>query len=110
MKFEEAIIEYRKGNKIKRNNGMMKQWLYKEIIDSHDLIFDISFNDIVAEDWEVLEKTGKTFPEVFEAFKDGQKIRSKRWVNNWYYIQISDTGDLELDVEDLLANDWEILL
>lgn len=67
---------------------------------------DININDILAEDWVVIdENPGKSFPEVFEAFKEGKKIIRKQWRVD----SIDKSSDLPLYADDILATDWEIV-
>lgn len=104
MKFEEALVELRKGKRIKRK--CHRNYIYKsDPVPSNRYIFIMDIlNDL--DDWEVKEEPGKTFPEVFEAFKEGKNIRRKSWKEghicachiNKYFIN-----------EDLLATDWEVI-
>lgn len=66
-----------------------------------------------------LEDTGKTFPEVFKALKEGKKIRRKEWIEKYneplYFVKIKEDYSYRsfnvnvLDPEDLLATDWEVI-
>lgn len=96
MKFEEALIELRKGKRIQR-----KCYPYHYLDKNCDTLCDI-----LAEDWEVMKEPGKTFPEVFEAFKEGKKIRRKSWDKTAYCFR--DPVDA-LTHENILSTDWEII-
>lgn len=100
MRFEEALIELRKGKKIRRKFKEFITVLYLK--DSY-----ITYDDLFAEDWEVIEEPGKTFPEVFESFKDGKRIRRKIWWEGQAKGMIS-TKPGTISIDDLLATDWEI--
>lgn len=101
MKFEEALAELRKGKKIKRRNHENFVSIRSPIHTAVHLI-DI-LNDL--NDWEVMEEPGKTFPEIFEAFKEGKTIRRK----SWYPKGFTGNNDRYIDTEDLLATDWEVV-
>ena len=96
MRFEEALIELRKGKKIS-----LGIWMYSIESIKDDSAINLSFKELFSEDWEVLEEPGKTFPEVFEAFKDGKHIRRKKW-------PLEDRMS-KSSRDDLLATDWEII-
>lgn len=110
MKFEDALAELRKGKQITSSEITLKLYdsgeLYvnSNIINSHHVM-----HLIVHDKWEVLEEPGKTFPEVFESFKNGKIIKRKIWENDWF-IHADDKvkGVVDLDVDDLLANDWMV--
>lgn len=109
MKFEEALVELRKGKSIKRKCHINYLSL-KSPINTRVLLIDI-LNDL--NDWEVLEEPGKTFPEVFEAFKEGKNIRRKSWVIGSFicekkYSEIGWNYGSGMIPSDLLATDWEI--
>jgi len=107
MKFEEALVELRKDKKIR--NKIWRSNLYISLEKKFNTHFDYNF---IYEDWEVLEEPGKTFPEVFEAFKEGKSIRRKEWLKydetKNMYFQISDFYT-KLTSQDLLETDWETI-
>jgi hypothetical protein len=109
MKFEEALIELRKGKRIKRECFPFSIGK-DEPIGTYLFLIDI-LNDL--DDWEVLKEPGKTFPEVFEAFKEGKKIRRKSYKIDTHHISLKDT-DSETNMTyikklELLETDWEII-
>ena len=101
MLFEDALKELRNGKSIRRSIWMK---VYKYSLLSDDDGFLMSKYDLLQEDWEVVEEPGKTFPEVFEAFKEGKKIKRKAW-NRYLQNNMFDT----FHMSDLLANDWIIV-
>lgn len=108
MKFEAAILELRKGKKITSSEMTLKLHklgelqVHSNIINSHHIM-----NLVVNDDWEVLEEPGKTFPEVFDAFKKYKKIRRKCWDDNNFMEK--EERLIDLNENDLLANDWEVI-
>ncbi len=102
MKFEEALPDVRKGNKI-----YVKDWGQDWYDMFNKNIIKISLNQILYCDWQILEEPGKTFPEVFESFKDGKRIRRKIWWEGQAKGMIS-TKPGTISIDDLLATDWEI--
>lgn len=101
MKFEEALVKLREGNRIKRKNwhGMG--------ISKDDCADELIIKEILSEDWVVIEELGKTFDQVFEAFKNGKNLRRKTWPKEYIFsIRLNSANINKLD---LLANDWEIL-
>jgi hypothetical protein len=99
MKFEEALVELRKGKNISRF-----EW------GSHKDFLDLTIKDILSEDWVLsenwksLQKPGKTFDQVFEDFKLGKRIRRNGWDSS-HYVSVND---LFLTMESILSNDWEV--
>lgn len=53
------------------------------------------------------EELGKSFPEVFDALKDGNYIVRKTWKSGTYLHKINSTTLVQ--AYDLLADDWMIL-
>lgn len=106
MKFEEALVELRKGKKIKLPSWK-KYWL--ELFNEN--IIKISLEEILSECWEIVEEPGKTFPEVFEAFNKGKKIRRKDWIRDprEHGNLMKSDGGKKIYIFDLLATDWEII-
>lgn len=100
MKFEEALIELRKGKKIKRK-AHENYISYKSPIETEVILIDI-LNDL--DDWEVYEEPGKSFTEVFEALKSGKFIKRKEWIDG---ISCKEEG--YLSITNLLCTDWEII-
>lgn len=104
MQFEEALIELRKGKKIRHS-------FFEEgkFLDIHNVLMDnIPGSYILCEQWSIHEEPGKTFPEVFEAFKEGKKIRRKEWMHSMYFKR-DDRLITDLNHVDLLATDWIVL-
>lgn len=103
MKFEEALPLWKKGKMIRLSTWPLFKFLPMiEICDT----FSFSSSCLFSDDWEVLEEPGKTFPEVFEAFKEGKKIRRKKWG----YVVYSQRDQLDaLNHFDILATDWEVI-
>lgn len=109
MRFEEALAELRKGKKIQMSS---RDWIIFSLEDEHG--YCLGVNDFVNEDWQTLEEPGKTFPEVFEAFKEGKKIKRKSWTNERYFLHKECEEYCEcvmgkIDRDDLMEKDWEIL-
>lgn len=104
MKFEEALVELKKWKSIRR-----KLWINGERIGfmKKSGNFNVSYEELHADDWEVLEEPGKTFPEVFEDFKEGKKIKRKHWISCDYLSK--DSNICGTSVEDLLSTDWEVI-
>lgn len=106
MKFEEALVELRKGKKIKRI--CFYESLSLDIIKKEETL-KIMISDILQDDWIIEEKPGKTFPEVFEAFKKGKSIRRKSWVVITERVLTKGCEGNIINSFDLEANDWEII-
>lgn len=106
MKFEEALVELRKGKEIRLSIWIDK---YKRvnkngIYQSND---SLSMYELMSNDWEIYEEPGKTFLEVFEAFKEGKKIRRKEWPFK-AFIHICNIQDYA-EFRDIFCNDWEVI-
>lgn len=95
MKFKEALEELYKGKKI----GCLS--FPNTVFDNVNCYKDIDFSYIIFGEWFIVEEPGKTFPEVFEALKEGNHIRRKKW-------PLEDRMS-KSSREDLLATDWEIV-
>lgn len=102
MKFEDALQELRKGKSIQSPSDI---YTLEEI--KKDQGIEIDIDDLFSDKWKIYEEPGKTFPEVFEDFKNYKKVRRKYWPDN-YFIE-KDERLHELGQQDLLANDWEII-
>jgi hypothetical protein len=108
MKFQEAIYYFKLGSTIKRKKWPSYDVFY--INEKEVTKYALSKEDYLAEDWEIvhkIEEPGKTFPEVFEAFKEWKKIKRKNW-------RLCDSLSCNLNicvasVDDLLETDWEII-
>lgn len=103
MKFEEAIRELRNGNTIRRKSWPVLGCIQPLLLTSSKVTFD--YECLHADDWEVLEEHGKTFPEVFQAFKEGKKIKRKSWIS----ISFIENDVMSIYGEDLLATDWMLV-
>lgn len=110
MKFEEALQELRKGKKIKCiGKG---DFISLETLKNYDLPSFFRCDLVMDGEWEVIEEPGKTFPEVFEAFKEGKYVRRKEWSTDNYlpYKRLNNqTLAFQFHPKDLLAKDWEII-
>jgi len=109
MKFEEAIYYFKQGSTIKRHKWPSYDVFY--INEKEVTKYALSKEDYLADDWEIvpkIEKPGKTFLEVFEAFKEGKKIRRRYWDECMFFHRDGNPYDIELDEDDLLGTDWEI--
>lgn len=110
MKFEDALKALREGKKITclslgceitlNDMGTLYVMSREITFDDGDLL-----NQIIFGEWHFVEEPGKTFPEVFEAFKKGKKIRRKSWVNEHSYRIIASDEDY-ISCLDLGADDW----
>lgn len=102
MKFEEALVELKKWKSIKR-----KLWINGERIGfmKKSGNFNVSYEELHADDWEVLEEPGKTFPEVFDAFKAGKFIRRKGWLSKRDLVN----KDSVIYAWEILATDWMVI-
>lgn len=105
MKFEE-ILPYLKdhanvGIKDKIHISLSK---YNEVELTQSLGTCLIHSILFSNEWS-LEETGKSFPEVLEAFKEGKKIKRKCWST---YLSIA-TNETYLYRDDLLAKDWEVI-
>lgn len=111
MKFEEALLELRKGKKIVSIEFPRLEFNLSGLYElSYTVPSGISsfsvIETMIKGDWEVLESPGKTFSEVFEAFKEGKSIRRKLWTGGLYVINKENNN--QVMPNDLLATDWEI--
>lgn len=104
MQFEEALAELRKGKIIYLRHVHKKV----ELNPDGNFMANFSLDDIFYGEWDIKEEPGKTFPEVFEAFKEGKKIKRKAWIHYAFIRKINDAVD-SLTIADLLATDWIIL-
>ncbi len=123
MKFEEALVELKKGNA-----SLRTEWNDGSILDiygggivriihpnekyNYYTLIPLRFDDIEANDWFLYEEPGKTFDQVFEAFKKGKSIRRKEWLEydetKNMHFQISEVYT-KLNSQDLLETDWEVI-
>jgi hypothetical protein len=115
MKFEEALVELRKGKKVRCKDYRLS---IKKTLDNyiefeeygHSLSHVELINIIFSIQWEVVEEPGKTFPEVFEAFKEGKTIKRKEWINDISIFQKDLKNHVDyLLAKDLLATDWQVI-
>jgi hypothetical protein len=102
MKFEEALSELRKGKKIR--HAAWDPSFYLSISEDCLNYFPCTPH-LISAYWEVFEEPGKTFPEVFEAFKEGKKVKRKSWDR---ILCIENLNLTLVDCHDLLATDWMI--
>lgn len=109
MKFEDAMKALGNGETLELDG-----WLFNLETIKEDGKMAIPYNYIISDEWIVHVKPGKTFREVFEAFKDGKKVRRKKW-EGCCFLQGSQMNHLHppkahttIAVPHLLENDWEI--
>lgn len=103
MKFEEALVELRKGKKIRKVLWLFTQ--YMDLKNYKQFFFDAE--EVLNSEWELYQEPGKSFPEVFEAFKSGKFIKRKEWENK--HLFGSEMSSIHLSYKDVLATDWEII-
>lgn len=103
MKFEEALVELRKGKKIR--NKLWGSSFFISLEKRFNTNFDYNF---IHEDWEAIEKPGKTFDQVFEEFKEGKKIRRISWDED-HYMKLHDLESCDCNIVDIIENDWEVI-
>lgn len=115
MKFEEALVELRKGKKITcislpgSEFSLSDLWEISITLPNGISIFSV-IDFIIKGEWFIVEEPGKTFSEVFEAFNEGKKIRRKKWDESFPHSYLdNEYGDLSIHTDDLIANDWEIM-
>lgn len=111
MKFEEALVELRKGKEIiciSKGGLTLKLDKNSEIKMSSFLeVLDIGIMELIIKgEWIIEYERGKSFPDVFEAFKEGKRIRRKSWIE---IIWLSTCSNFEINNKDLLSIDWEII-
>jgi len=112
MKFEEALKELRNGKKISCISLPSLEFSlspqYELSIKLPNNLSKFSIIDfIIKGEWYVLEEPGKSFPEVFESFKQGKKIKRK-CLSIDSYLTKNDCY-YNLNAKDLLATDWIIV-
>ena|ERR1700733_10375833 len=112
MRFEEALVELRKGKNIHCSSGLGITFSLSELdelsytINSSMSSFTV-MEAIIKGNWEIVEEPGKTFDQVFDAFTNGKKIKRKFWRSCDY---ISTTTNIcSLSAYDLLSKDWEVI-
>ena len=103
MKFEEALIYIRQGKKVK-----LPYWTQNHTEMFNENMIYATLNEIIYGLWEIVEEPGKTFDQVFEAFKEGKSIRRKSWPQEFYISLHRKLHNLD-NIGELLASDWEIL-
>ena len=65
----------------------------------------ITVDDLFAEDWTIFR--GKSLKEVLDDLDAGKSIRRKSWVPEYLIGKYS--RDVELNLQDLQARDWEVV-
>jgi hypothetical protein len=106
MKFEEALVELRKGKIIYLRHVHKKV----ELNPDGNFMANFSLDDMFYGEWDIKEEPGKTFPEVFEAFKEGKRIKRKCWhVEKYIHNIFTSNSTWSLYIDDLLSTDWEII-
>lgn len=111
MKFEEALAELRKGKKIECIDFPIYEIALSEL-NKISITFPSGISCfsaiefIVKGKWKIIEEPGKSFPEVFESFKEGKKIRCKSWPKEDFL----DNKILNYTRNScLLETDWEVI-
>ena len=65
----------------------------------------LTVDDLFAEDWTIFR--GKSLKDVLDDFESGKSIRRKSWVTE--YVIGKYSKDVELNLQDLKAHDWEVV-
>ena len=65
----------------------------------------LTVDDLFADDWTIFR--GKSLKEVLGYFEAGKSIRRKSWVPE--YVIGKYSKDIELNLQDLTAHDWEVV-
>jgi hypothetical protein len=65
----------------------------------------LTVDDLFAEDWTIFR--GKSLKEVLDDLDAGKSIRRKSWVPEYLIGKYS--RDVELNLQDLQARDWEVI-
>ncbi len=65
----------------------------------------LTVDDLFAEDWTIFR--GKSLKEVLDDFNAGKSIRRKSWYPE--YLMGKYSKDITLTMQDLQANDWEVV-
>ena len=113
MKFEEALVELRKGKEISSRGISLK--VINDLIGFSDYPYGTTPISIITtifhSQWEVLEKPGKSFDQVLEAFKEGKKIRRKEWNVGSFMVKsgYSVGWSYGMHPSDLIKTDWEVI-
>lgn len=113
MKFEEALLELRKGKKIECVDFQRYQ-IHLSELNEISITFPPGLSGfsavefIIKGEWKVVEERGKTFDQVFESFKEGKKIRRKSW-DKYHYMKLHSIESCYCDIVDLIENDWEVI-
>lgn len=118
MNFIEAIKEIRNSKLVSRKSwfdnialsisSKSDEIVAYNISTATEIEYKFTENDIQADDWVIKNyKRSLTFFEAFKEIKNGKKVRRKSWFDGSYI-----NGDTQLNclkIDDLLANDWEIV-
>ena len=108
MNIQEAYKEAYKGNSIRR-----KAWDPGELMgvdglclyDRNDKIYHAAILDILADDWEVVQKT-MTFQQACQAVEKGKHVTRVAW-KTWWTMKENEPKCLIND--DLNATDWIVV-
>ena len=65
----------------------------------------LTVDDLFAEDWTIFK--GKSLKEVLDDLDSGKSIRRKSWYPEYLIGKYSK--DIELNLQDLQAKDWEVI-
>jgi hypothetical protein len=65
----------------------------------------LTVDDLFADDWTIFR--GKSLKEALGYFEAGKSIRRKSWVSE--YVIGKYSKDVELNLQDLTAHDWEVV-
>lgn len=111
MKLEEALVELRKGRKIR-----LKGWADGDAIQKGECeSFYLIPSDFLSDEWEVVQPLPMSFGEAMKAAVEGKRVARPKFVG-WgivadnYSLRVSRSGVLYgPSVEDILATDWGIV-
>lgn len=118
MNIIEALKEVRKGKLVSRKNwfdnialsisSKSEEIVAYNITATSESEYKFTENDIQADDWVIKQyRRSLTFVEAFKEIKNGKKVRKKSWFDSSYIN--GDTPLNCLKIDDLLANDWEVI-
>lgn len=117
MKFEQALEMMRLGKLVRRpswHGGLFLRqqeelFIYQDEKTPERIERSFSVYNILAEDWEVVELP-KSLEEVLPAFREGKKIRRRSWdADSWISPLAAIGAYVAITINDMKANDWEIL-
>ena len=108
MKFEEIFPAFKEGKKIR-----LSDWNNDYIDKNREVSLPISL--LTRDDWEFYYDPIKSFQDVIDYLKLGQKLRRKCW-HECYWVHLeghkiigNDDKYTEFEWDDVIATDWEII-